>query len=329
MNGHYAIGIDMGGTHFSAGIVDTEGTLLAKKSLPVTAQQSFEDVVKNISDTVVLLAEQTGFDIKKSRGTGFGVPSTVDPKTKKLIFANNLYWLDKDLTAEYSSYISGPVYIENDADCAVLGEVTVDPSACKNTLMITFGTGFGVGLVIDGNIFRGCDGFGIEPGHTVIVYGGRPCNCGNCGCVEAYISAPALIESCKEAMAACPDTLMWESCINSKGERDPELTDGRTPFDAAKKGDKTALEILKQFTGMAGQAIANLITSYRPQKVIIGGGMSNQGDFFIDPLYEAAKRGFFGSGLMPMPPFSKALLGNDAGIVGAAMLAMRKETQSY
>ena len=323
MKNLFAAGVDVGGAHFSAGIVDQNGTLLAKKSLPITADQSFEGVVKIIAETVLLLTEQAGLKIEESAGTGFGVPSTLDPKTKKLIFANNLYWLDKDLAGEYSGCVPGPVYIENDADCAALGEAMVDPAASRSTLMITFGTGFGGGLVMDGKIFRGCDGFGIEPGHIVLVYGGRQCNCGNSGCVEAYASAAALVERSREAMAACPDTLMWETCIDPRGRRDPNLADGRTPFIAARKGDRTALEVVKEFTTMAGQAIANLITLFRPEKVIIGGGLCNEGDYFIGPLFEAAQSRIFGAGLMPMPPFSKALLGNDAGMIGAAFLAIR------
>jgi len=323
LSSHYAIGIDLGGTKFAVGVVDRDGKLLVKNSRPTGPERSFEEIVKDIAETVKLSLEQSRLSIEESAGTGFGVPSTLDPKTKKLIFANNLYWLDKDLASEYSSFIPGPVYIENDADCAALGESAVDPSTCKNTLMITLGTGFGGGLILDGNIFRGCDGYGIEPGHAVLVYGGRECNCGNRGCVEAYVSATALAERCREVMVVCPGTKMWESCVNSRGERDLNLVEGDTAFLAAKKGDPAALELVEEFTGMAGQAIANLITLFRPEKVIIGGGLSNGGDSFIEALFEAAKKGIFGGGIMPMPSFSKALLGNDAGIVGAAMLAFR------
>jgi glucokinase len=269
----------------------------------------------------LLTAGQAGMQIEEIAGTGFGVPSTIDPHTKKLIFANNLSWLDRDLAAEYGRLIPGPVYIENDADCAVLGEAVTD--SCKNVLMLTFGTGVGGGLLIDGNIFRGCDGYGIEPGHITLVYGGRECNCGNCGCVEAYCSVPALVRQTREKMAACADSLMWEACVDSNGRRDPSLAGGRTAFNAARKNDSAARELLDTFINMAGQAVASLITVYRPQRVIIGGGLSSEGDNFIVPLYEAAKKRFYGSGLMPMPPFSRARLGNDAGIVGAAMLAMQ------
>ena len=114
-----------------------------------------------------------------------------------------------------------------------------------------------------------------------------------------------------------------ESCIDPSGNRDPALAGGRTAFTAARKGDRAALELIEEFTAMAAQAIGNLITVYRPEKVIIGGGLCNEGDFFINPLYEATKKCYFGYGLMPMPPFKKARLGNDAGIIGAAMLALR------
>ena len=323
MSTHYAVGIDVGGTSIAIWLVDSLGNLLVKKSLETKPERSFEAIIQDIAGTVLLLLEQTGKKIEDINGTGFGVPSTIDPKTKKLIFANNLFWLNMDLTGEYSKYIPGPIYIENDADCAALGEVICDPQAGKNVLMVTFGTGIGGGLIINGTIFRGCDGFGIEPGHTVLVYGGRECNCGNSGCVEAYCSVPALVEQTKEKMNSCPGSLMWEGCIDSGGRYDINLADSHTSFTAAKKGDTAALELLDNFTAMAGQAIANFITAYRPEKVIIGGGLCNEGDYFITALYETAKKSYFGSGLMPMPPFNKARLGNDAGIVGAAMLAMQ------
>ena len=334
MGNLYAAGIDVGGTHYAVGIVDGSGNLLAKNARPTGAQRSFEEIIREIAETVVLSVEQAGQKIEENAGTGFGVPSTIDPRTKKLIFANNLSWLNQDLCGEYGRYVPGPVYIDNDAGCAALGEVMTGPGGIlgpsgerrgeegQSALMITFGTGFGGGLVIDGKIFRGCDGFGIEPGHTVLVYGGRKCNCGNSGCVEAYASVTALKELTREKMAACPDSLMWEKCTGPDGSPDPDKVGGRTAFAAARKGDRAALELLEEFTSMAGQAIANLITLYRPQKVIIGGGLCNEGDYFIKPLYEAAKKRIFGSGLMPMPPFSRARLGNDAGIVGAAMLAL-------
>jgi glucokinase len=319
----FAAGVDIGGTHYAAGIAGRDGVLLAKKSRPIGAERPFEVIVKEIAETVLLTAEEAGLKSGQIAGTGFGVPSTINPRTKTLIFANNLSWLDRDLAGEYGKYISGPVWIENDAGCAAFGEVMTDPEHCDNALMITFGTGFGGGLIMNGKIFRGCDNFGIEPGHISLVYGGRKCSCGNSGCAEAYASVTALIERVREKMAACPDSLLWENCVDpATGRRDLARVDGHTPFAAARKGDKAALETLEEFTGFAGQAIANLITLFRPEKVIIGGGLCNEGGYFIGPLFEAAKARVFGGGLMPMPPFSKARLGNDAGIAGAALLAI-------
>jgi glucokinase len=304
------------------GVVDQSGTLLVKNSRPTKPERSFEAIVQDIAETALLSLEESGVKIDDIAGTGFGVPSTIDPKTKKMIFANNLSWLDVDLIAEFGKHFPGPVYIDNDADCAALGEAASEPQGCKNVLMVTFGTGFGGALLIDGKIFRGCDGYGIEPGHIVLVYGGRECTCGILGCVEAYVSIPALVEMTREKMTVNPGSLMWENCLDHLGKRDAALAGGRTAFTAAKKDDKAAQAVLDEFINMAGHAVGSLITVYRPEKVIIGGGLCNEGDFFITPLYEAAKQRYFGSGLMPMPPFVKARLGNDAGIIGAAMLVI-------
>ena len=319
---NFSVGIDLGGTHFVVGIVDRSGTIQAKNSRPTHSERSFEEIVQEIAETVKLSLEQAGLTVRDIAGTGLGVPSNVDPKTKRLIFAHNLFWADKDLVAEYGKHISGPVYIDNDADCAALGEVLTDPEACKNALMLTFGTGIGGALVIDGKLFRGCDGFGIEPGHIVLIHGGRECTCGLFGCFEAYCSASALVEQTKVKMAANPQSLMWKTCVDPSSRPDLNRADGKTAFIAARQGDPTAQELLQVFFNRAGHAIGSLIALFRPEKVIIGGGLSNEGDHLIKPLYEAVKRHTFGAGLMPVPPLTRARLGNDAGIVGAAMLAM-------
>jgi glucokinase len=311
----YYAGIDVGGTHFAAGVVDAKGKLLAKCSLPTGAGRSFGALVKEMADTAKKLIAQAGLEESRINSVGIGVPSTIDPKTGHVVFANNLDWRDLDLLGEFRKFWDIPVYLENDADCAALAESMADTVKGKNILLITIGTGFGGGLILNGKIFKGGDNSGFEPGHFELVHKGMLCTCGNYGCLESYASVTALIRQTKEKMQACPESLMWKECGN-----DPEKVDGRTSFDAAKKGDAPAKEVVDGFISYAASGIANLVTLFRPELVIIGGGLSAEGDYLIKPLYETAKGRIYAGELMGMPPIVPARLGNDAGIIGAALL---------
>jgi glucokinase len=231
-NRRYFAGIDVGGTHFAIGVVDGDGKLLAKHTMPTGAGRPFRVIVKEMADTAKQLIAREGLAESRIAGVGIGVPSTIDSKTGRLIFANNLDWRDLDLIGEFRKSWNIPVYVENDADCAALAESMDDAAKGKNTLLITFGTGFGGGLIMNGKIFKGGDNSGFEPGHFVLVHKGVQCTCGNYGCVEAYASVSALVRETKEKMRACPDGLMWKEC-----GADPEKVNGHTSFDAAKKGD--------------------------------------------------------------------------------------------
>ncbi|MDR0719071.1 MAG: ROK family protein [Treponema sp.] len=314
-NKRYFVGIDVGGTHFAIGVVDGEGKLLAKHTMPTGAGRPFGVIVKEMADTAKRLVVRAGLAESRIGSVGIGVPSTIDSKTGHLIFANNLDWRDLDLIGEFRKSWDVPVYVENDADCAALAESMDDAAKGKNTLLITFGTGFGGGLIMNGKIFKGGDNSGFEPGHFVLFHKGIQCTCGNYGCVEAYASVSALVRQTKEKMQACPDSLMWKEC-----GADPEKVNGRTAFDAAKKGDAAAKEVVDAYIVYAALSIANLVTLFRPELIIIGGGLSAEGDYLIKPLYETAKSRIYAGELLGMPPIVPARLGNDAGIIGAALL---------
>ena len=311
----YYAGIDIGGTKIAFGVVDEDRKLLANRSVPAGAGRPFEVIVKEMADMVKIVTADAGFGTDRIASVGIGVPSTVDPKTGRVVFANNLDWRDVDLTGEFRKHWDIPVYMENDADCAALAEAMEGPAAGKNVLVITIGTGFGGGFIMNGRIFKGGDNSGIEPGHSVLIFNGELCTCGLRGCVEAYASVTALIRQTRQMMEARRDSLMWQECGG-----DLEKVDGRTSFNAAKKGDAAANEVVKQYIEYAAAGIANLITLFRPQMVIIGGGISEEGDYLLKPLHEAAGSRIYAAGILSMPPLQKARLGNDAGIIGAALL---------
>jgi glucokinase len=311
----YYAGIDIGGTHTAIGLADEKGRLLIKQSAATAIGRPFGDVVREMAETAKALVKRAGLSEDRIRSVGIGVPSTIDPKTGHVAFANNLNWRDLDLAGEFKKNWNIPVYLENDADCAALAEAMEGPGAGKNVLMLTIGTGFGGGYILGGKIFKGGDNSGFEPGHSVLVHDGEPCTCGNRGCLEAYASVTALIRQTKEKMAAFPQSLMWRECGGNL-----EAVDGRTSFDAAKKGDPPAAEVVEKYIGYAASGVANLVTLFRPELIIIGGGMSAEGDFLLKPLAALAGERIYAPDLLGMPRIIQARLGNDAGIIGAALL---------
>jgi glucokinase len=311
----YDIGIDVGGTHTAIGVVDENQKLLVKRSLPSAAGRPFGEAIGEIADAAKAAAVEAGLDPAQINSVGVGVPSTIDPKTGHVVFANNLAWRDLDLKGAFEKNWDIPVYLENDADCAALAEASEGPAKGKNVLMITIGTGFGGGYILNGKIFKGGDHSGFEPGHSALVYNGEPCTCGKRGCVEAYASVTALIRQTKEKMHAFPESSMWQECGG-----DLEMVNGRTSFDAAKKGDGPAREVVDRYISYAAEGIANLVTLFRPELIIIGGGLSAEGDFLLKPLYALAESRIYAADLLGMPPLIQARLGNDAGIIGAALL---------
>jgi glucokinase len=311
----YYGGVDIGGTKIAFGIVDEDGKLLAAGRSTAGAERPFEVIVKEMADMVKTAALDAGLSLNRVAGVGIGVPSTVDPKTGRVVFANNLGWRNLDLVGEFRKHWNIPVYMENDADCAALAEAMEGPSAGKNVLVVTIGTGFGGGIVMNGGIFKGGDNSGFEPGHSALVFDGEPCTCGQRGCVEAYASVTALIRQTREKMEACRDSLMWRECGG-----DLAKVDGRTSFNAAKKGDAPANEVVKNYIEYAAAGIANLVTLFRPQVVIIGGGISEEGEYLLEPLRTSVEKRIYAADILSMPPLVKARLGNDAGFIGAALL---------
>jgi glucokinase len=315
MQNKYYAGIDIGGTKIAFGIVGEDRKLLASRSTPAGAERGFEVILREMADMAKAAARDAGLGPERIASVGIGVPSTVDPRTGRVVFANNLGWRDLDLVGEFKKHWDIPVYMENDADCAALAESMEGPMAGKNVLVITIGTGFGGGLIMDGKIFKGGDNSGFEPGHSALVFDGEDCTCGLRGCAEAYTSVTALIRQTRKKMAVCRDSLMWREC---GGEL--EKVDGKTSFNAAKKGDAAAAEVVRDYIEYVAAGIANLVTLFRPQGVIIGGAISAEGDYLLEPLRKSAGTRIYAAGILPMPPIQKARLGNDAGIIGAALL---------
>ena len=317
----YFLGVDLGGTNIAVGVVNELGELLGKHSVPTNPSRGFMAVVKDMADACIIAADKVGLSMDDITNIGIGVPGAVDTKEGSVVLAVNLGWKGVPLADELNKYFEKPVYLGNDADCAALGEIfSGSAKGCSSAIMITIGTGIGGGIIMNKKIFSGCDGRGTEPGHYFLIYGGETCGCGKKGCFEAYASTTALIRQTKRAMEANPESKMWDLC----GKK-IDSVNGRTSFDAARLGDETALQVVDQFIEYLAAGTAGLVNIFRPEIVIFGGGVSHEGDYLLDPLNEKLQKLGYGTDLMPYPKAVKATLGNDAGIIGAALLGFSEE----
>ncbi len=317
----YSLGIDLGGTNIAAGIVNELGELIAKESIPTLAHRSYQEIIADMSKVALKACEKANLTIPEIKGIGIGSPGTVDSKNGVIVYTNNINFENVPMRDELRKYIDLPVYISNDANCAALGE-TADTGAArgfKNVIMITLGTGVGGGIIIDGKIYEGDYSAGAELGHTMLVVDGVPCTCGRNGCWESYSSATALIRETREALEYTKDTIMWEMINN-----DIEKISGRTAFDASRKGDKVAKSVVDNYIKYLSEGIIDMVNIFRPEILLVGGGVCNEGEYLFGPVREYVKKYAYGGNRTLMPRIEKAALGNDAGIIGAAMLVYRR-----
>ena len=313
----YRIGIDLGGTNIALGLVTDEGKLLKKKSVPTLAQERTGDEIVEVmvKETLALIKEE-GLSESDIRSIGIGSPGVTDPANGVLVHTVNLPFLNTQFRKIFSKYTKIPMYLNNDGNCAALGEVVSGGAAgYTNCVMITLGTGVGGGIIVNGKMVTGFNGAAGEVGHMVIHAGGELCNCGRRGCYERYASATALIKFTKEAGAKNPDSIINQLC-----EGDLEKVSGRTAFQAARQGDATAQEVVDKYIQDLGDGIINFISIFQPEVILVGGGVSNEGDNLFTPLRKYVSDNEFAGEYIPKTKILKATLGNDAGIIGAAML---------
>ncbi|MBR0026661.1 MAG: ROK family glucokinase [Clostridia bacterium] len=309
----YRIGVDMGGTAIKAGVIDENFNIVCSHSVPTG--EGFETVVKNIADAAKTVANMAGLKVEDFPCVGLGTPGCISPSTGKLVFSNNTNWRNVPLRDELAKHLPVPVYIGNDANCAVIGETIAGAAkGHDNVVMITLGTGVGGGVIIGGKLFCGGDGMGAELGHTVLVADGYPCTCGARGCLEAYASVTGLIRQTKDAMAEDPKSLLHD-WVKEHGD-----VNGKTVFDCAQQGDAASLKVLDQYTSYVANGLGGFINVFRPEIILVGGGVCAQGDYLLDPIREKLKNYVFAYDIIGAPEVRVAALGNAAGTIGAAYL---------
>lgn len=311
----YRLGVDLGGTNIKAGVVDENYGIVSYASRPTEAKRPFEAVVASIAEVAREAAQKAGVRIEDMPCVGVGTPGSVQSAAGRVLRAANLYWNDVPLRAELQKHLPVPVYIGNDADCAAAGELLAGAAReCDNLLLFTLGTGVGGGVIIDRKIYSGADGLGAELGHMILCYGGTQCTCGIKGCFEAYASVTGLIRLTRQAMERHPDSLMHD-IANKRG-----VVNGRTAFDAEREGDAAAHALVESYIRYVAAGVGSAVSVFRPELVLIGGGISNEGENLLGRLNAALPEYVFASAYNGVPKVVRAALGNNAGAIGAAYL---------
>lgn len=319
----YYIGVDLGGTNIAAGIVNSEFQIVKKGSIPTNvAGRTAEEIIKDMGALCDSLVKDAGLTFDDIEYVGIASPGAIDPVRGVVNYANNLPFSRFPIADTLKKFIPvKKVLVENDANAAAKGEAVAGAAkGVGDVVMITLGTGVGGGIIIDHKVYSGFNYAGAELGHIVIEYNGRQCSCGRKGCWEAYSSATGLINMTKEKLAECEEkgipTLMTDF-VKEEGK-----VSGKTAFAAMKKGDAPAKEVVDMYIGYLGCGLSNIINIFQPEILVIGGGICNEKHYLTDPLEKIIKEETYGNEAIKPTTLKIAELGNDAGIIGAAVLGL-------
>ena len=311
----YYLGVDLGGTNIAVGIVNEKGEIVAKKSTKTLHKRGYEAIASDMARLCKELISENNIQEDDVVSAGIGSPGSIDKEKGVVIYANNLEFYNVPLADELKKHINKPVYIDNDANCAAWAEYMAGSSkGISTSVMITLGTGVGSGVIIDGKLQGGFNFCGGELGHTVIDINGPLCTCGRRGCFEVFSSATGLVNMTKEFAEKDKNSKLWEYTKDGK-------FNGRSAFLAAEEGDETAKTVVDNYIKYLAVGVANIINIFQPEIFVIGGGVANEGDKLIKPLSDKVySQTYTSPNIVPMCDIVKAKLGNDAGIIGAALL---------
>ena len=306
------IGIDLGGMSIKAGLVDDSYKIVYKETAPTDVKNGMEKLCNDIIALIERVCEKAS---DKVDAIGIGVPGHVDKASGRIVYCNNIPLADMDLRAAIEEKTGIKTYINNDANVAALGEVLAGAaSEYSDAVMITLGTGVGCGIVMNNKIFLGCNGAAGEIGHITIETDGLPCACGRRGCYELYASATALMRLTREAMEKNPDSKMWEIA------KTLDDVNGKTAFDARRAGDAAGSAVVDTYVKYLAAGLVDIINLLQPEALIIGGGVSKEGEYLLSLLREVIERERYSRGDV-QTELVIAKLGNDAGIIGASQLS--------
>ena len=312
----YYLGIDCGGTYIKGGIVDETGKIYVKDKIPTEVKKGTGKIIENIATLAITLAEKLGISISSVKGMGIGIPGIMDEKKGVVIRAYNLNLFDAQIIKPLEERLKIKVSISNDANCATLGEGLFGSGKGENSvILITLGTGVGGGVLINKKLLETNLTQGLELGHIVIKANGRKCSCGLKGCFEAYSSATALVKEGKKQAKKNKNSLLYLESDNGKNITSELI------FALAKKDD-TAKNVIDDYIKHLSIGLTSLANVFRPNSIILSGGISAQGENLILPLQRRLDNQIFGGSASVRVIIKEATLKNDAGLLGAAALNM-------
>ena len=306
------VGIDLGGTNLKLGLVSAEGRVLARHAAPTEAALGPDHVLARMAQAVREVCARAGADLSDVAAVGAATPGVLDWKAGLVVFSPNLAgWRNIAVRDTLQKDLGRPVVLENDANAAGYGEFRCGAArTVKSMFILTLGTGIGGGIILDGRMLRGTSDTGAELGHTLLQYGGRPCGCGNRGCLEAYTSATAVVGRTQEAMDAGAASAL-------AGRKDFTCKD---VFDAADAGDALAARIVGETADYLAAGITSLLHVLNPEMAVLTGGMMGAGQPFLDRVRQGVKKMAFERASAACQ-IRWSTLGGDAGIIGAALAA--------
>ncbi|MDR2357293.1 MAG: ROK family protein [Oscillospiraceae bacterium] len=310
------IGIDIGGSGIDAGLCGADGALIARRRMPVVRDMERGDMLRKMRSLLRSLISIAGIPPDGVSGIGVGVPGAVDGKRGEILYTANLPLSGLNIADELRSDFPAPVYLENDANCAALGEkLAPGRESVGNMVFITVGTGIGGGMIVDGKIYRGFNAAAGEVGHMVIVRGGRKCACGRRGCWERYASASALAEDAAKLASGAGGAAIRRLCGG-----DLARVSAKMPFEAAGQGDAASQRLVRAYISRLAAGVTNLVNILEPELVCIGGGISREPDErLLNPLREIVYRETYPHG-RARARLEKAYFAENSGIIGAAAL---------
>ncbi len=313
----YYLGVDLGGTNIACAVVDGGGRILGRATLPTGLPDTPEAIAGRIAAGCREAVEKSGRTLEEMASVGVGTPGIANAREGMVEYSCNLGFSQTPLARLVEARLHKPVYLENDANAAALGEFVSGSGRGSDSLVaITLGTGIGGGVVVHRRLLTGFNFAGVEIGHFVMVQDGEPCTCGRRGCFEAYCSATALIRQTRRAMEQAPDSLLWKEAGALEG------VNGQTAFAAMEKGDPVARSVVEAYIRHLACGLTSVVNIFQPEVLCVGGGVGNQGEALLAPVREIFDREDYARGSRRRTRIVPAELGNDAGIIGAAMLPL-------
>jgi glucokinase len=319
------VGIDIGGTNLKAGLIDEFGNILVTRKMKVAGGGGdAESVAWTLVQLTQDLATAGNISLDQIGSVGVGVPGVVEVHSGSIVYTCNLPLRNLPLRKLFHRYLNLPLYVENDANCAALAEYHIGAGrASKRFVTVTLGTGIGAGIIHNGKIYHGSNGMAGEVGHMAIVHDGELCNCGRRGCWERYASATALKRMTQHAAEEHPESILHRVVQENGGQ-----ASGQSAFIAQRLGDPVGTAVCDEYISYLGMGLVNIINIFQPDTLAIGGGVSNESDEqLLFPIRKIAVHESIPCNRDKMTRIVKAELGNNAGLIGAALLGKKRDRE--